>query len=68
MQKCADIRAYFIELSFAQHPDPAERAYLSALPTSFRLSREQVDRVRAAARLLLDQSSEYHRLLTDLPL
>ena len=40
----------------------------SALPTSFHFPREQVDRNRAAARVLLEQSSVYHRLLIDLPL
>jgi len=64
---CADIDAYFIEVSFAQHPDAAERTYLGTLPTTFRLSREQVDRVRAAAGLLLRSSPEFVRLVNDLP-
>ncbi len=66
LQSCADIKSYLIEVSFAQDPDPDERAFLRALPTSLHLSRVAVDRVRTAARTILTRSSVYRRLLSDL--
>jgi NTE family protein len=63
---CDDLKPYFIELSFAQHPDPTEREFLESLPTSFHLDRAAVDRVVAAARVLLDQSTVFQEFLRDL--
>jgi NTE family protein len=63
-----DIELYAIDVSFAAHPDPAEREYLNAMPTSFVLSAEQVDRLRAAAGVVVRESPEYQRLLRDLSL
>ena len=63
-----DIELYAIDASFAAHPDPAEREYLNAMPTSFVLSAEQVDRLRAAAGVIVRESPEYQRLLRDLSL
>jgi hypothetical protein len=48
------------------HPDRAEREYLNSTPTSFALSDEQVDRLRAAAGAAMRESSEFKRLLHDL--
>jgi hypothetical protein len=39
---------------------------VSLLPTSFRLSGEQVDRLRAGAREILAESDDFKRLLRDL--
>jgi NTE family protein len=61
-----DIELYAIDVSFDAHPDPAERDYLNQTPTSFVLSAEQVDRLRAAAGAILRASPEYQRLLRDL--
>jgi NTE family protein len=63
---CDDVKQYFVELSFAQHPDPAERAYLMSLPTSFRLDPRDVDRIVAAAKTILDQSTVFREFLQDL--
>ena len=63
---CDDLKQYFVELSFAQHPDPTEREFLESLPTSFHLDRAAVDRVVAAAKLLLGQSTVFQELLRDL--
>ncbi len=63
---CDDLNAHFVEIALTRHPDPAEREYLTSLPTSFHLERDQVDRVRAAARDLLDQSPAFQALLADL--
>ena len=48
------------------NPDPAERDYLNQTPTSFVLSGEQVDRLRAAAGAAMRGSPEFARLLHDL--
>ena len=44
----------------------AEREHLRAIPTSFVLPPETVDRLRRAAARLVTQSPEYQRLLLDL--
>jgi len=61
-----EIDLYPIDVSFEANPDPAEREYLNAMPTSFVLSDEQVDRLRAAAAVAIRESSEWKRLLRDL--
>ena len=61
-----DIELYAIDVSFEANPDPVEREYLNSMPTSFSLSAEQVDRLRAAAAAAMRSSSEYKRLLRDL--
>ena len=61
-----DIELYAIDVSFEAHPDPAERDYLNETPTSFVLSAEQVDRLRAAAGAAIRDSPEFQRLLHDL--
>jgi len=63
---CDDLKAHFVELSFAQHPDPDEREFLVNLPTSFRLDPPTVDRVVAAARVILDESPAFREFLRDL--
>ena len=64
---CDDVQSYFVELSFAQHPDPVERRFLEDLPTSFRLDRPAVDRVIAAAKTILEESVAFREFLRDLP-
>jgi NTE family protein len=61
-----EIELYAIDVSFEANPDPAERDYLNDLPTSFVLTDEQVDRLRAAAGTAIRTSSEFKRLLQDL--
>lgn len=61
-----DIELYAIDASFDAHPSPSERAYLNEMPTSWVLTGEQVDRLRAAAGAVLQSSDEYKRLLQDL--
>jgi NTE family protein len=60
-----DVDIYPIDVSFAALDDPAERAYLNELPTSFVLTPEQVDRLRAAAAKIVVNSPEFRRLLKD---
>jgi NTE family protein len=63
---CGDIQFYLIEVKFDALKQEAERAYLSELPTSFKLPSEAVDRLRDAAHRILVESDEFQRLLRDL--
>ena len=63
---CGDIKFYLIEVKFDALPDEAERAYFIDLPTSFKLSDEEVDKLRDAAHRILTQSEDFQRLLRDL--
>jgi len=63
---CADIDFYLVEVDFDAFPDKGERAYFKDLPTSFHLSFEAVDLLRAAGRRVLIHSPEFQRLLRDL--
>jgi NTE family protein len=63
---CADIEFYFVEIDFDALPDKGERAYFKNLPTSFHLSFEAVDLLRAAGRRVLIHSPEFQKLLRDL--
>ena len=63
---CGDIEFYLVQVRFAALNDDAERDYLKHLPTSFVLKPEEVDKLRAAARLILTESKEFQRLLRDL--
>ena len=53
-------------MSFAGLKDRSEAAYLNDLPTSFVLTPEAVDRLRAAGATLVRESPEFARLLRDL--
>jgi NTE family protein len=66
MTDVPEIGLYTVDVSFEANPDHAERAYLNALPTSFALTGEEVDRLRAAAGVALRESPEFKRLLHDL--
>ena len=58
-------RLYAIDVSLPLLEDKAEFDYLNDLPTSFVLTPEAVDRLRAAAGKLLLQSPDFQRLLQD---
>lgn len=61
-----DVEMYVIEVSLPLLEDADERRYLQRLPTSLSLPKEDIDRVRRAARRLLEQSPDFRRLLVDL--
>lgn len=63
---CGDIEFYLVEVKFDALQDPAERTYFKRLPTSFSLPDEEVDKLRQAARRILSNSRDFHRLLRDL--
>jgi NTE family protein len=59
------VHPYFIELSFEELDQPDTRAYFNKIPTSFKLSDEQVDRLIAVGRQLLHEHPDFQRLLAD---
>jgi NTE family protein len=61
-----DAEIFAIDVSFPRLKDKAELAYLNQQPTSFVLSDEAVDRLRAAAGTIIMNSPEFQRLLKDL--
>jgi NTE family protein len=58
-------RIFPIDVSFTALKDPAEREYLNQLPTSFVLADEQVDRLRAAAAKIIQDSPDIQKILKD---
>ncbi|HMO44673.1 MAG TPA: patatin-like phospholipase family protein [Rubrivivax sp.] len=61
-----DAQIIAIDVSFSALKDPAEREYLNQQPTSFVLTGEAVDRLRAAAGKIIADSPEFQRLLEDI--
>jgi NTE family protein len=60
-----DADIYVIDVSFKALKNKAERDYLNQLPTSFALSDEAVDRLRAAAQTLILYSPDLQQALRD---
>jgi len=60
-----DAEIYAIDVSFQDLDDQAEVDYLNSQPTSFVLTDEAVDRLRAAAGNIIRASPEFKRLLKD---
>jgi NTE family protein len=56
---------YAIDVSFSELKDKAEFDYLNRQPTTFVLTDEAVDRLRAAAGTIIMASPEFQRLLKD---
>jgi len=56
---------YVVDVSFQALKDKSERDYLNQLPTSFHLSDEAVDRLRAAAATIILESPDFQKLLKD---
>ena len=63
---CEDIRVYVVDVNFDALPKEEDRKYLKHLPTSFSLKPEEVDKLRWAAKEILENSSEFQRFLNDL--
>lgn len=61
-----EISVYSIEVNFDAVEDSAERRALMTLGTSFNLPNGAVDRLRRAARTVLEGSTEFQLLLDDL--
>ena len=65
MADCA-ARTYLIEVSFDVKQDEIERKHLQNLPTSFHLEPEDVDRLRNAAKQILEKSTKFQTFVSDL--
>jgi NTE family protein len=63
---CGDIQFYIVEVKFDALKDEAERMHFKRLPTTLKLSPEEVDKSRDAAHRILSESKEFQRLLLDL--
>ncbi len=63
---CGDIQFYVVEVKFDALKDEKERMYFKRLPTAFKLSPEEVDKLRDVAHRILVDSEEYQRFLRDL--
>jgi hypothetical protein len=59
-------QTYLIEVAFEMLEDESERAHLDHLPTSFNLETQDVDRLIAAARQILQNSKVFQDLVKDL--
>jgi NTE family protein len=57
---------HLVELDFTRLEDAGERRYLNALPTSFQLSSEAVERLERAGRTTLRESPVFRRFLQQL--
>jgi NTE family protein len=64
--ECGDIRFYIVEVKFDAIRDSMIRSFFKRLPTSFVLNSDEVDKLREAARTVLNQSREFHRFLEDM--
>ena len=63
--RAPDAEIYAIDVSFARLKDKPELDFLNSQPTTFVLTPEAVDRLRAAAGTIISQSPEFQRLLKD---
>jgi NTE family protein len=63
--QCDRFDVDLVELSFERVRDEGERAYLDRVPTKFTLSRQQIERVRRAAHLLVEESPDLRRFLQE---
>ena len=61
-QDCA-AKTYLIEVDFDALKDKTEKEHLKDLPTTFNLESQDVDRLRKAARLILQESDEFQDLI-----
>ena len=64
--RCDDIVFYLVEVNFEELTDNEERHFFMSLPTSFKLSDEEVDKLREVAGRIIRESAEFQRLLRDL--
>jgi NTE family protein len=61
-----EVKTYMVNVGFDRLEDEGERRYFKRIPTSFTLSDEQVERLRAAGRRLLRESPDFQHLVRSL--
>jgi NTE family protein len=60
------VTPYLMEVSFRGIQEAERRRFFNQVPTSFKLSDEQVDQLIQAGREILRNNPEYRRLVADL--
>ena len=61
-----EVKTYMINVGFDELEDEDERRYFKRIPTSFKLSDKEVDRLREVGRRLLRESPDFQRLVESL--
>jgi NTE family protein len=60
-----NLKLYVVDLAFDNLADLQQRTYFNDLPTSFKLSREQVDNLIAVGGKLLEQHPEFKKFVRE---
>ena len=60
-----NLKLYIVDLAFDNLADPRERNYFNDLPTSFKLSPEQVDKLIDVGGKLLEQHPEFKKFVSE---
>ena len=60
------VKTYFINVSIQKVKHPEAKAFFNAIPTSFALKDDQVDKLIEAGRQLLRDDPGFQQLLVDL--
>ena len=63
---CDDFKIYLVEVDFDKLADEKLRRAMKHLPTSFRLSVEEVDTLRASAREIMTGSEDFQEFMRDM--
>ncbi len=63
---CDDFKIYLVEVDFDELADRKRRHAMKHLPTSFRLSVEEVDALRASAREIITGSKDFQEFMRDM--
>ena len=63
---CDDFKIYLVEVDFDKLADRKRRQAMKSLPTSFRLSVEEVDALRASAREIMTGSKDFQEFMRDM--
>ena len=63
---CDDFKIYLVEVDFDKLTDRKRRQAMKSLPTSFHLSVEEVDALRASAREIMTGSKDFQEFMRDM--
>lgn len=61
-----EVKAHFIQVTFEDIDEPKLKLFLNKIPTSFKLTDEQVDTLVDTSRKLLRENAVFQQLLSDL--
>jgi NTE family protein len=63
---CDDFKIHLVEVDFDKLPDQKRRQAMKRLPTTFRLSVQEVDALRASAREIMTGSKDFQEFMRDM--